>query len=344
MKKFKILNEGKIPKKISFVVWDVEGTCSEKDIPNPEVIDWICKLASKGVVSLFVTGRDQHWLKKYLISAIEKTSKKDFVKIAKNLFFRGEVGLIEINDAVSKKSKISPLVKNHPFLNPKTRERVANLFYKTPKLTSYKKGMKVPPGFEIGGDADRNLFLFPIIPPKEVIFPDFVWNEYKEVMGSAEVRREVDYSISPERLRKILPMAKEIEKVFKKWGYLRFVKTSPTTTSINLPIKLAGDPIDKNWAVGRALIYFSQKLKVSIGEIATKTIAIGDALVDFLFSTPKIERENISIPFIFVGPKSQYKPNPKQKKNVIINSISPHLGTKVVLEVLDYLKDRFKGL
>ncbi len=71
MKKFKILNEEKIPGKISFIIWDVEGTCSERDTPNLKIIDWILKLAKKGVFSTFITGRDEYWLKKCLISAIE---------------------------------------------------------------------------------------------------------------------------------------------------------------------------------------------------------------------------------------------------------------------------------
>ncbi|GAI00825.1 unnamed protein product, partial [marine sediment metagenome] len=96
-------------------------------------------------------------------------------------------------------------------------------------------------------------------------------------------------------------------------------------------------------AIGEALIYFSKKFKIPVEEIAAKTVAIGDGVADFLFSTPKMKGKSISIPFIFVGPESQYKPTLKQKKNVIIKSIPPHFGTKITLEVLEHLKDKFKG-
>jgi len=344
MKKFKILNQEKIPEKISFIKWDVEGTCTERDLLNPKVLNWIIKLALKGVVSVFVTGRDKYWLKRILISKIEENSRKNFKKVADSLFFRGELGLIEIDDPVSKDAEIASEIKNHPFLNPDVREKLANLFYRAEDLIPYRGKRKVPKGSEVGRDAARESFLFPKKPPKTVLFPDFIWSDYKIAMGTAEVRREGDSTISRRRAKKIVPVAKKIEKILEDWGYSDFLAVSSVDTAINFPLKLKGISLDKDWAIGRALIYFSKKFKLPVEEIANKTVAIGDGVADFLFSVPRIEGKDISISFIFVGPKSQYKPTPRQKENTIIKSIPPYFGVEVTLEVLEYFRDRFEGL
>ncbi len=216
MKKFKIINENKIPKKISFIKWDVDGTVTDKDVLNPKIMDWIIKLSLNDIVSFFITGRDVFWLKDFFIKPLKrKIGKNSFLasKIAENVFLRAELGLVEINNPISERKKLSSEVKGHPFLDKRKREKLANLFFEPKNLLPFKRNNKIPEGFEAGDDSQRVSFLFPKKPPENVIFPDFIWSNYKIAMGTPELRREIDGSISPKRAKKIIPQAKKLEEV-----------------------------------------------------------------------------------------------------------------------------------
>jgi hypothetical protein len=340
-RKIEVINEDGIPKKISFIIADVDNTVTEADLPHPETIDRLIKLAQKGVTTAFITGRNQHYVKRVLIEKIKERAKEQFPAIADKFIFRAEVGLIEINDAISGKAEVSSFTNNHPLLDPKVRNKIASLAYRTNSLAKWKQGDKIPNGFEVGADAENNLFLFPIKPPKEICFPDLLWDEFKDAMGGLEVRREKDGRITKERVDSILPMAKKVEKILQKWGYSNFAGVSPVGTSINLPMKIDGIFADKDWAAGKVLSYLSKKSKMPIEKVTEESMAIGDGLADFLLSTPRIKGKDLLIPFFFIGPATQWQPTEKQKDNTVIRSLFPYSGAKITSEVLDYLKNRF---
>jgi hypothetical protein len=332
---YRILHEERIPPKLRHIIWDVNGTITNSDIPDGEVLEKIMILSSKGVHHSFITGRDRHWLRKMLIAPLSKM--KGFEKSAGNLHFYPELGLMEL-DPISGRIKITDLIKDHPLTNPAVRQKIANLFYQGQGLIPYPGEEK--PGYFAGGDADNNFFLIPKTPSVE--FPHFFWSDSKELIGTAEVIRNLDTSLSKERVTKINESAERLENVLRDWELKGLIKVSPISTALNLvPIVSGGIPLDKDMAAGLALYNLSQKLQIRIQEVCSQTIAIGDGTADLLFTTPVLAL----IPIFFVGPKSQLRPTVLQERQIALLAEGAikegkETGPKVTKEVLQLIESR----
>lgn len=342
MKNFQIVNQELLPKKIIHIIWDVNGTITKGDMPDPEVLKMIISLARKrihqslkGIHQSFITGRDRAWLK-MLVASLKEIADEEFNELNKTFYFYPELGLIQMNSK-SEKTEISPLIKNHPITSPETRKKLAGLFYQSSNLKPCEKGKKIPAGFWVGGDSKGNFFLIPENSPPEILFPWFIWEEAKEAMASAAIIRDPDTFPNKECAKKINESIEELEEILRNWGLEKWIKVSPVSTALNLVPMVNGVPLDKDVSAGTALLNLSQKLEMDIHKVCSQTVAIGDGIADFLFSTPKIEGKEESLPFIFVGPESQYKPTVKQERNIIIKSKIPYFGPEVTLEVLKFL-------
>jgi hypothetical protein len=331
---YRILREEGIPRRTRHIIWDVNGTITVGDIPDREVLERIVALAEKGVHHSFITGRDRRWLEKMLISPL--SGMEGFEKAVENFYFYPELGLIKL-DPVSGRIETTDLIENHPITDPSVRQRIASLFYQTKNLIPYQGEEKQ--GYFVGGDADGNFFLIPEAPGVE--FPWFFWSDSKELMGSAEVIRNLDTSLNKEYAAKINRSAERLEGIFRDWGLKEWIKVSPVSTALNLVPIVSGIPLDKDMAAGIALYNLSQRLQVSIHQVCAQTVAIGDGTADLLFTTPIIGL----IPLFFVGPKSQLRPTALQEKQVALLAEGAleegkKTGPEVTREVLELIESR----
>lgn len=327
-----IRNEELIPERIKHIIWDVNGTITNGDVPDKEVLQEIVALAKKGVHHSFITGRDGKWLRNFLISPL--SGLEGFEKAVRNLHFYPELGLIKL-DPISGEMRATDLIVNHPIANPEVRRKIADLFYRGRNLLPYQG--KEREGYFAGGDADNNFFLIPEKP--EVEFPWFFWSESKELMGTAEVIRNRDTSLNKDCAARINETKEKLEQNFKAWNLHELIKVSPVSTALNLVPIVGGLPLDKDVAAGITLYNLSHELQMNIHEICSQTIAIGDGTADLLLTTPVLGL----IPICFVGPKTQLRPTVLQEKQVVIlaegalkedGSVGPPV-TREILKVIE---------
>jgi len=333
-KMYRVLREERIPVKTRHIIWDVNGTITRGDIPDREVLKSILALAQKGVDHSFITGRDRRWLEKMLINPLGEL--EGFEKLAGNLHFYPELGLIKL-DPVSRRIEVTDMLKNHPLTDSSVRQRIAGLFYQTKNLIPYQG--KEKQGYFVGGDADANFFLISETPAVE--FPYFFWSDSKELIGTAEVIRNLDTSFNKECAANINKSAERLERVFSDWGLGDSIKVSPVSTALNLVPIVGGLPLDKDMAAGIALYNLAQKLQMSIHEICSQTIAIGDGTADLLFTTPILGL----IPLFFVGPRSQLRPTALQERQITLLAEGAieegkETGPEVTREVLHFIEGR----
>ena len=347
---FKILKES--PNEISVIFWDVNGTIT---LPQGDVDDVIAskiiKLADKGVYQAFITGRDRLWLQGFLVKPIKEiceAMKVNQEKVLKNMGFYPELGLVSL-EPPSLTPVIFEGIEDHPLISSSLRERIATLFWQEKSLREWKEGDAVPPRFYVSRDANKKGFLFPIVPQEIDVYiklPDFIWSNSKELIGTAEVIREVDNRISKRRSNKINLAVKIIEGLLDYWD-VKAVSVSPVSTAINFAPIVDGVALDKAWAVGRVLKQLGEQTGTPLVKIASRAVAIGDGKADFLFSQPIIngKQVGINISFVFVGSEKNYQPTEEQKKNVVIKPASEDLtGSRLTRKVLEFLEVKFYPL
>jgi len=337
------------PTQISVMFWDVNGTITSRDKLDEEVAQQIIFLAEMGVYHAFITGRDRIWLQDFLVNPMRKICEDkglDSEKVLGNMGFYPELGLIYLEPP-----SLTPLifegVEDHPLVSSSLRQRLATLFWQGKSLQEWGEGEKIPPRFYVSRDANGNGFLFPMVPYEidvGVKFPDFIWSESKELIGTAEIVREVDNHISLRRASKINLVVKILEELLEYWE-VKTVSVSPVSTAINFAPIIDSVSLDKDWTVGRVLKQLSDRVNLSVEEIAGRAIAIGDGKADFLFSRPLIDgKPGLNIPFVFVGSEENYQPRRDQEMNVIIRSSDGKFGPEVTRDVLEHLQRRFVSL
>lgn len=340
-------HEEKLPREIGVIIWDVNGTITDKDRPDREVGIEILKTAQQGIAHIFITGRDRFWLENFFLDWLENLTVEE--KIEKedafsNLYLYPELGLLSL-DPISRRPEIFSEVKSHQFVvSPTLRERIATFFLRTEDLEKVPPGEEmVPPRKYIVKDANGVEYYYPLLHddlPPTIKLPEFIWSNTKELIGTAEVIRDASNRlILPSS--KIIQAGKILETFLAYSGLENAISVSPVSTAINFTPIIDGMALDKDWSAGRALITLAEKIGKDPKEIAKRTIAIGDGKADFLFSCPKgkgIEGEEIG--FVFVGEQFIEE----LERNVIWQAISPHRGPKVTLEALRIIKERFSPL
>lgn len=339
-------NQSRIPKRISVIIWDIDGTITEFDQLDTKLTKFIVDSALTGVIHVFITGRDRFWMIKSFLKPLEQIAGNDFAKIAPHLILFPELGLMTL-DPLSHEPTIFENVLTHPLMIGigSVRDRLASFFWKSQQLQPYKQNDSIPNGHFIGKDANDNSYLFPINPHNvnaAIIFPDFIWSDTKELIATAEVMRDARQKITGPRNKKIMPAA-EIIKLFLDYWDIKEIKVSAVGTAINIVPVLDGIVLDKDWTAGRVLTILSQKKGATIPEIAEETIAIGDGSADFLCAIPRVLGNNdVRVAFAFVGKKEQYTKNPDQAQQVIAKSIPDFSGPCVTNEIISWLQDQNK--
>lgn len=329
---YKIIRE--LPNSIIHFIWDVNGTITEKDAPDQEILGRIIQTAGKGAHHSFITGRDAEWLGEFLINPIKKIN--GFQKTRKNLHFYPELGLLTL-DPVSGKKEKAELIKGHPIADLKTREKLAGLFYQEKDLLPYNGEKKA--GYYLGGNANGKMFLIPEKPKVE--FPWFIWSTSKNIIGTGEIIRNADATLNKECAKQVIKSTKRLDTALEKLELSEYIKPSPISTAINLVPVVEGSPLDKNMAAGLAIKIAGDALGVSLPEIAGQTVAIGDGAADLMFATPILG----IIPIFFVGPKTQLNPTPMQEKQLAIVGQGAFLeggktGVQVTKQVFELAAER----
>ena len=339
-----------IPKEIDTVFWDVDGTITAKEVVDQYILKIILETANNGVKHNFVTGRDRFWLIENLKIPLVKAAEEenlDANKVLSSMGFYPELGLISL-DPISDQPEVYPEVLNHRLTSGSFRERIASFFLQEKDLQKVENS-NVPPRNYVIKDANGVQFLFPMISSElntTIKLPDFIWSETKEVIGTAELVRDVERRVTPARQAKIILAAEIVNKFLSYWEADRDITLSPVSTAINIAPIVDGIPLDKDWAAGRIIQHKQHELaksnvNITLEEISQKSIGIGDGYADFLFSRPRIGRDRyLDVALVYVGPSDQIHKDEDKTKNLAIKSEN-YQGPKATLDALKILKDHF---
>jgi hypothetical protein len=324
---YRILNERILPKNLVHILWDVDGTITKADNPDPEICQKIISLADKGIHHSFVTGRDAKWLKKF-INFLSYLS--GYQEVVDKLHFYPELGLVKLDP-------VTGITKKEQIFKKEVRKKLAGLFYQTKDLEPYQ-GKKVY-GHFVGGDAEGNLFLIPENPKVEI--PYLIWSDSKQVIGTAEVMRNPDRSLNQKMANMVNRASQEIAFKLLKFGLQDLARVSPVTTAINIVPIINEYTWDKDIAAGIACSALKKILGINISDIFQRTVAIGDGLADLKFATPIIGQ----ISTCFVGPKKQFTPTSIQEEMVAVAGTGAFeengaIGPTVVKEILQLLESK----
>ncbi|MBU1326999.1 hypothetical protein KKB64_05685 [Patescibacteria group bacterium] len=340
-----------LPEKIDTVFWDVDGTITDRDIPDPRIIQTILQTANQGVNHNFITGRDRFWLEENLKPIFDQVAHEegiDINSVLPNIHYFPELGLMSM-DPISGEPREYEGIRDHPLINSSLRSRIASFFLQTRDLLPADGNTRPPSRHFVIKDANGIRCFCPFRPHDlnpEIKLPDFIWSDTKELIGTAEVVRDAEGRISPERQAKILLAAEIINKFLQYWNYHEDIILSPVSTAINIAPVVNGIPLDKDWAIGMILNQTRESLirrgkTVTVEDLASRSIAIGDGYADFLFSRPRIANNQfLDVAFGFVGPKDQMHENPDKTKNLVVRSEGYH-GPQATNDILEQIQDRF---
>lgn len=349
-RKFRFIARESLPKEISIFIWDVDGTITFKDKLHSEVGKMILTTAAQGVQHIFITGRDRGWLTSVFVEDLAEVKSElgmneaEFAQAFANLRLYPELGLIFL-EPPSLTPKIFPGIDNHPLVSSSLRRRIASLFWQEHQLSKWNEGAEIPPRFYVGRDANKQSYLFPFVSHDidvGIKLWDFIWSEAKEIIGTAEVLREIDGSILPQRRTKIMMAVEIIRDLLTYWGE-ESISVSPVSTAINFAPVINGLVLDKDWAAGRALADLAKEKNIDVQKLARVTVAIGDGPADFLFSRALLnKRKTLALPFIFVGPENAkpFRLTREQEESLAIVPQGEFFGPEVTAEVLAWLQSQ----
>jgi hypothetical protein len=365
---YQILDWGRL-RRFSHIIWDIDGTITEKDILSDEVTIKILDLAQNGVYHSFITGRDAGWLIKQLIKPMQKFF--NFTKVMQNLVFYAEVGCVLINaDAQGNyRRTFIEEIENHPLRADEGNIRAVlkGLAFdpdNPEKLRRWQRGDPIPTGFDPIYDANGVGYLVDVSQPAPACHP-YVWSPTKEAFATFEKIRNEEGGV---KSFDQAPYEEIIADAIAKAGFADQIKTETVSTAINIVPAINKTPLGKSWAAGRAIMNIQEhKLSRSVGldTVVTRTVAVGDGMADFDFTVPSFPTElrallqHSTIPIVFVGQERDLPPcnSPKHAlcKNTIIQAtglgelqflytkemirLRPATGPRVVSAVLDFLKN-----
>jgi hypothetical protein len=321
----------KFPDRIAIVLWDIDGTITDRDVPDEVIVRRIIETAASGTIHAFITGRDAQWMKRVLHPSMEESAKATGVQSQaafSNVRYGAEVGLVYL-DPVSLEptyttgSGSSDRLAHHPISDRDTWKTIKNFFLRAELLTP--EDQECPSSVDdyvIGRDADKRGYWFPLerrgLPEgaRETPFWQLMASETKKRMRTIEVVRDSLSHLRADRAATIAPAAESLSGFFKSEGLEDYMQNSPVSTAINIVPILNRIVLDKDWAAGhvllavQAMLREKDKTEVSLEELAAHTIGIGDGAADFKFARPLIERvdggrDYLDVPFAYVGPKAQ---------------------------------------
>jgi hydroxymethylpyrimidine pyrophosphatase-like HAD family hydrolase len=361
LSEFKILNFPSLHY-ISTIIWDIDGTITDPNGEiNHEVAAKIINLGLNGIYHLFITGRDANWIIRNVIRPM--TQFYSFPRMHDNIIFFAEVGcvILTVDSQGTITKRIHPKVKNHPLkLNTNNiRDKLKNLTYNPENLQKLNEGeMFNPVEYFVVYDADRVGWLVPRKQPAPD-FPQHIWSIYKEVFATFENLRNAEGK--PLYFDQV-PWAEKLQRMIENEGFADQIEVEIVSTALNIVPKINNLRLGKSWAAGVALLHLWEKLgrTFTLDEIINRTVAFGDGLADFDFTTPSFEPviaqtlERKTIQIVFVGEDKDLPKDENLRKNMIISAtgggglrfienqkvieLYPRKGAMVTSAVLDFLK------
>ncbi len=343
---FAIVNRDAIPKKISHIMYDADGTLLDRSQIEQPMIEKMLGISRAGVHQTVITGRDAPWIFKMF----------DFLKQGNNRLlldrfsFIAEYGLIECDLSTNKTHVVSDVGTNHPILDPEIRKGVAGLVWQPARLRKYLPGIIDLVDSYIGADSESNCYFIP--KSKLVSAPHHMWHPAKEVMMTVTMIRDGIGRLMPEAIDNHLSAAAKITEFLEQKGVAQEIKVIAASSAIDLvPIvkTRAGMtmPFDKDLAAGNAIWSLAEKKGINALELCQETIGIGDSGTDILFSVPIIGPMCCDVAMFFVGAKKNFTPQTDQEKKNIAG-VSLHVldkgleyGSEVTMAILDWLDNRF---
>ena len=324
------INHPTMLRPVSHIIWDIDGTITERDRVSVEVLIKILRLAQSGIYHSFITGRDTDWIIKFVIDPMKRFDC--FADVKDKLSFDAEVGCMTISPTGEKIIHLE--LQTHPlYTNEKgIRDTLKKLVYQPENPQSLQptpRGVTPPPDiYDANGEGYRITSTSP--PPCE----RYIWSHHKEVFATLEKIR--DASGTWDTFDQA-PYVKIIQQAFDNAGLANEITIQAASTAIDIvPISKGGHQLAKSWAAGRVL----EKLgsQYSLNRVVSQTIAIGDSKSDLDFTIPDFstELQYEPIPIIYVG-SEQNLDGSELQDNIMIQA-KGETGPRVASAVLDFLK------
>ncbi len=304
-----------IPQKISFAVFDIDGTIrhitSLKKSPKADqkVLDKMIEMAKKGVNIAVISGCSLSQMNDRFADLIKRS---DFPELSKKFKFYGELGLVEC-DLLNNKSFLKKEFLNHEILNPQIRDKINDFFSQKEKQNHWSEIVLEP--------------------------------RAKEMM--------LNFSVSG--LKGLEFQESDFLKVFKDFKNflaqekIDFVYPIKGPNFIDITLKLAdGSFWDKDDAIGNAICVWEKEFDIPKKDIEDHCIVFGDSLSDLKMACPKYSDFSIGdIAFAFVGDIAFFLPDARQEKNIVLRSEGSYLqggdwGPDITAKMLDFLMSKFE--
>jgi len=320
------------------MIFDCDGTITEHDVVDIEILDNLLKIAGEGVQIDFISGRDFGWLEKHLIQPLISKNPND--EILAMFSFYGELGACHLGHN-SRTPIIEPRIRDHRLVQDSNlRRRIAALFVQPLDLESIGEDEDNKPGYYPVSDANKNLFWFPVdLRNPRYVFVDFIYSEAKQAILTAEVIR--DRQGVPSIKTKQIDSAAEVLRAILEYWKIRDIAICSCRTAVDFIPILDGIILDKSWASGCVLKQTSNQTGISKQELASNSIAFGDGISDFAFSRA-LDLDNpgrkLSIPFVYVGGEEiPSSVSPDEIGNTVIKAAEGYQGPTVTKSALKYL-------
>jgi hydroxymethylpyrimidine pyrophosphatase-like HAD family hydrolase len=308
-------NSKKIPQKISFAIFDVDGTLREiigngktKKVAQ-DILEKLIRIAQKGVNIGIITGSSLSQIKDRFCDLFVDPR---WQQIKDKFSFYGELGLLEC-DMDNDKVIINEKFLNHPIRNTDFRQKVYDFILDKNRVSSWA----------------------PIIP--EI-------RDKAIMLNYAVAKPNLDHNAEEKAHQKLFDDFKQFLQDIK----CDFVYPIKGPTFIDITLKLSdGSFWDKDDACGRVISQWAKKFNKSVEEVENTCIAFGDSLSDIKMALPKYEDFKLgNVAFAYVGAKEYFNPTPEQKNNIVLCSLASQdenlpWGPVITGQILDYLDDKF---
>ncbi len=366
---YEILDWAKL-RHFSHIIWDIDGTITERDKLSGEATIKIINLALQGVYHSFITGRDGQWIVDNVIRPMAEFFH--FGLVQDKLTFFAEVGCVSVRSGNGEPNMpLNSAVENHPLCTNRDqiRNKLRELAYDPETLTKPKKGQRVPSNRDVVYDANGVAYLIDRSKGSPKCHP-YIWSPYKKAFATLEKIRDEEGKVKTFDQQ---PFDEILMTEIRKAGLEDLIRTEIVSTAINIVPVINHISLGKSWAAGIAIENIVDKLHGSFGleDVLKRTVAIGDGLADLDFTHPTFTLKSVkesskhNVPMIFVGQQSDLPQKGQHREDLVGNIIikatglgelqfkyahdiiqlTPATGPRVASAILDFLKnwDYFGG-
>jgi len=333
-----------IQRPVGLLLMDIDGPMVFRDKADPKVLELLVQLALRGIFVHCITGRSAQEIKDRVFPVLEKITSelnpRKLEALSRRLTFAGEIGAVEVR--LNGSFTINLSLKDYPLFDRQVREALSVLMWQPEKLKRWMGSKEeAPSNFEVIWDANNNAYLVPRDPLERPLLPEFIASEVKIINFTAELVRDEKGNVPRINMTEADGPVDIIRAKLKELGVDSQIDILPTRTAIDLVPKGINKGMAAGWVIKKIWEGLNRLgVRISLKEVAKRSLAFGDGYQDFEMARPRIEegRRIIGkVPFAFVGSKSQFRED-RTTDTFFVPVSDEHIATEATLAILEHLQ------